>query len=82
MDYKQKAQLIIEFTEQELGNEQFDDFFDYNDLGVPVAIALVNNLITLTKDGEVLIDETYQELCNLFDADPNEDYQDIDDLIG
>lgn len=82
MDYLQKSQLIVEFTEQEFANTEFDDFFDYNDIGVPLAIALSNNLVTLTNEGEKVLEETYIDLCNLFEANPNKEYESIEDLIG
>lgn len=82
MDLINKAQIIIEFTEQEFYNPEFDEFFDYNDLGVPVSVALVNGMVTLTGEGEKLLNETWTELCKLFEANPDEDYEDLNDLIN
>ncbi len=82
MEFIDKAQLILEFTEQEFNNGEYADFFDYNDLGVPMAVALANGFITLTDDGENLMEETWQQLCELFEADPNEEYEFLDDLTG
>lgn len=82
MDYKNIANLIIQFTQSYFDDEEFADFFDYNDLGVPVAVAYFNDLVTLTSEGEKLLNETYLELCDLFGANPNDEYEDIDDLIG
>ena len=81
MDLIDKAQIIIEFTEQEFYNPEFDEFFDCNDLGIPVSVSLVNKLVTLTAAGEKIFNETWAELCALFGADPEADYKVIDDLI-
>lgn len=82
MDLLQKAQLIIQFTEQYLNDEEFEDFFIYNDLGVPMAICYANGMVELKEDGQKLLNETYLELCSLFNADENANYEDLDDLIG
>lgn len=82
MEFIDKAQLILEFTEQEFNSDEYADFFDYNDLGVPMAVALANGFITLTADGENLMEETWRQLCELFEADPEDDYDYLDDLTG
>ena len=82
MDLLQKSQMIIEFTEQYLNDEEFADFFLYNDLGVPTAVCYANEMVSLKPKGEELINETYKELCDLFGADYEEDYEDLKDLIG
>lgn len=81
IDNISKADIIVQFTQDQFVNEEYDEFFNYNDLGVPIAIALSNGLVNLTEDGEALINETWKDLCELFDADPEEEYESIDDLM-
>jgi hypothetical protein len=75
-----KAQILVEFTQDNFNDEVYEDFFDYNDLGIPIAIALTQEMIILTDKGDALIDETWNELCQLFGADPNGQYKSIDDV--
>jgi len=82
MDNLLKAEIITQFTAEYISNRDYQDFFDYNDLGVPIAVALKGNFVTLTSEGEKLFNETYSQLCKLFDADENEEYEDLDELIG
>lgn len=82
MELLDKAQIIIEFTEEFYNDEDYLEFFEYNDLGVPMAVMFRNNLITLTQDGINLLEETWSDLCNLFEANPNEDYESLEDLIS
>ena len=81
-DVRIKAQIIVDFIQENFNDDLYDDFFDYNDLGVPVAVALKADLVILTKEGEELLDETWKELCELFGNDPNEEYEDYEDFIG
>ena len=82
MELIDKANILVEFIQDYSNDNDYDDFFIYNDLGLPIAICYVNNLIDFKNDGEELINETYSELCDLFNADENEDYESLEDLIG
>ena len=82
MDNRTKAEILVQFTQDNLNDELYEDFFDYNDLGIPMAISVMQDLVILTDEGENHLDETWKELCQLFGADPNGEYENIDDLMG
>ena len=81
-DVRIKAEIIKEFIEENYLDDLYEDFFDYNDLGVPIAIAIVSDLVILTKEGEDLLNETWIELCEIFGSDPNEEYENLEDLMN
>ena len=80
MEIKNKAKVLVQFTQEHINGNDYDEFFDYNDLGIPLAIAINNELVVLTEKGTDLFDETWKDLCLLFDADPDDEYESIDDL--
>ena len=80
MDNITKAEILVQFTQDEFNSGDYEDFFDYNDLGIPLSIAIIQDMVILTDSGEQLLEETWIELCNLFEADPNLEYETIDDL--
>jgi len=82
MDIREKAEILIQFTQDSFNDDVFEEFFDYNDLGIPIAIALVQEMIILTDKGEELINETWNELCTMFGVDPEKEYESIDDLTS
>ena len=82
MDNESKAEILLEFTQDNFNDEVYEEFFDYNDLGIPIAIALTQEMVVLTNKGEELIEETWKELCELFGADPNGHYENIDDVTS
>ena len=82
LDTREKAEIIFEFINGYRSDEAFEDFFSYNDLGVPMAVMIVNELVILTDKGLQVIDETWLELCSVLNnADPEYDYESLDELI-
>jgi len=82
LDTREKAEIIFEFINDYRGDEAFEDFFNYNDLGVPMAVMIVNDLVILNEGGVRVIDETWESLCeNLNEADPDYDYESLNELI-
>jgi len=80
MDNRTKAEILVQFTQDEFNSGEYDEFFDYNDLGIPLSIAITQDMVILTDSGEQLLDETWKELCLLFNANPDDEYESIDDL--
>lgn len=82
MDLKQKSKLIAEFVVEYNGEEEYEDFFSYNDLGVPLAVSIANNLVDkLTEEGAKIIEETWTYLCTELEIDPSMEYEGIEDLL-
>jgi hypothetical protein len=81
MDNRTKAEILVQFTQDYFNSGEYEEFFDYNDLGIPMSIAITQDMVILTNEGEQLLEETWKELCLLFEADPNSEYETIDDLI-
>jgi hypothetical protein len=81
MDNRTKAEILVQFTQDYFNSGEYEEFFDYNDLGIPMSIAITQDMVILTDSGEQLLEETWKELCLLFEADPNSEYETIDDLI-
>jgi hypothetical protein len=88
MELEQKAKIIEEFVRDFFNSpelydsDEMKDFIIYNDLGVPMAQGLIYELIEdLTQEGETLIQETWENLCGVFDADPDDEYETLDDVV-
>lgn len=81
MDNKVKAEIVTDFTKMFAGLEVYQDFFEYNDLGVPLAIAVESDLCELNDKGIEVLDETYSELLKAVGAEPG-DYAQLGDIIS
>ena len=62
-------------------DEQLKDFVEYNDLGLPLAYFIMNELVLPTKQSELYIDESYSLLVASLDADDIE-YESLDELLA
>lgn len=83
MDIPGKIEAIVEFSTDtvKIATELYDDFFQQNDLGIPLAIAVNANLATLNDEGVKIIEETFIELCKAMEIDVNKDYEDYDEML-
>jgi hypothetical protein len=82
LDTREKAEIIFEFINDYREDEAFEEFFMYNDLGVPMAVMIVNDLVILNEGGVKVLDETWESLCeNLNFADIEYDYESLNELI-
>lgn len=85
MDVEQISKILEEvakeFTEGSIDRDFFSQFIIYNDLGIPLAQSLVYNLSTPTLEGERLILETWNNFCELLDIDPEDEYEDLDEIF-
>ena len=76
-----KAQIVVEFIQDYKDDEEYEEFFEYNDLGIPLAIAITQDMAYLTDSGSNVFEETWARLCDLFDADVSDSYESIDELM-
>lgn len=81
MDSKVKAEIITDFVVRNSEEDKYSDFFAYNDLGIPLSVAFNAGLCTLNDEGNKMLDETYELLCGELEADHEQDYDDLDDLL-
>jgi hypothetical protein len=82
VENKVKAEIVTDFVVRNSEDEAYSEFFAYNDLGIPLAVAYNAGLCTLNDEGDKMLDETYELLCAELEADPEKDFEDLDDLLG
>lgn len=80
MEIKTKAQIICDFVSENSDEPLAKDFFEYNDLGIPLALSVVSNLCILTDDGKQILNETYDNVCNEMEVPNDIEYEDIGDM--
>lgn len=62
-------------------DEEFADFVEYNDIGLPVAYAIANNIVISTELAETFIQETFDLLLAGLGVE-DDDYQDLVEVLG
>ena len=79
--FSRKAKIIHDFYFEYRNDEDWKDFFDQYDLGIPVATAFVMGGIAMEQRGFDWIEETWVALCDAANGDPDAVYIDLDDLM-
>ena len=80
-DFSNKVSILAELWMNYRDDEQLKDFVEYNDLGLPLAYFIMNELVLPTKHAELYIEETYGLLIASLEADDIE-YESLDELLG
>ncbi len=79
--FDNKVSILAELWMNYRDDEQLKDFIEYNDLGLPMAYFLMNELVLPTKQSEVYIDETYNLLVSSLGAKDIQ-YESLDELLS
>jgi hypothetical protein len=81
MDTTTKARIIEDFVGDYGKDPQYQDFFIYNDLGVPLALMINGKMVTPLDEGIDIINETYTMLCDILEVDKDKNYSNYNDFI-
>jgi len=79
--FENKITILAELWMNYRDDEDLQDFVEYNDLGLPLAYFLMNEIVEATDQSEIYIDETY----NLFIASlgvEDTEWESLDELLG
>jgi hypothetical protein len=79
--FDNKITILAELWMNYRDDEDLKDFVEYNDLGLPLAYFLMNELVLPTKQAEVYIDETYNLLIASLQVEDVE-WTSLDELLG
>ncbi len=79
--FDNKVSILAELWMNYRDDEQLKDFIEYNDLGLPMAYFLMNELVLPTKQSEVYIDETYNLFISSLGAKDIQ-YESLDELLS
>lgn len=79
--YYVKAQILAELWLNYRNDEEFIDFVEYNDLGLPLAYAISNEIVESTDTAQRFIEETFDLLLTGLDVEDT-GFEDLDELLA
>ena len=79
--FNNRVSILAELWMNYRDDEQLKDFIEYNDLGLPLAYFLMNELVLPTNQSQVYIDETYELLIKSLGA-ADVEYESLDELLS
>jgi hypothetical protein len=79
--FENKITILAELWMNYRDDEDLQDFVEYNDLGLPLAYFLINEIVLPTSQSELYINETYDLfIASLQVAD--REWESLDELLG
>lgn len=79
--YSNKYQILADLWLNYKDDEEFQDFVEYNDLGLPLAYAIANEIVKSTDLAEKFINETFDLLLAGLEIEDT-GFESLDDLLG
>jgi hypothetical protein len=79
--FENKITILSELWMNYRDDEELQDFVEYNDLGLPLAYFLMNEIVLPTSQSELYINETYDLfIASLQVAD--REWESLDEVLG
>ena len=80
-NFLNKTSILAELWMNYRDDEGLQDFVEYNDLGLPLAYFLYNQLVLPTKQSEIYIEETFSLLVAALDVE-DVGFESLDEMLG
>lgn len=75
-----KCDILGELWVEYKNDVEFEDFIEYNDLGLPLAYALATEIVTKTPKAELFVNETFDLLLTGLEL-ADEGFETLADLL-
>lgn len=72
-----KCSILNELWMNYRHDEEFEDFINYNDLGLPIAVLVAEEIMTMTPRAEIYVNETWDLLIAALEIE-DKDYESLD----
>ena len=73
LDFKKKCEILNQVWLTYRYEDEFEDFIDYNDLGLPLAAMIDEGIVSSTPQAEIYVEETYALFLDALGVE-NKDY--------
>ena len=80
-NFLNKTSILAELWMNYRDDEGLQDFVEYNDLGLPLAYFLYNELVLPTKQSEIYIEETFGLLVAALEVEDT-GFESLDEMLG
>ena len=80
--FSNKCEILADLWYNYRSDEQFEDFIEYNDIGLPLAYLITESICKPSELATKYIDETYALLVEALGVSDKETYESIDQMLG
>lgn len=79
--FSDKCNILADLWMNYRDDENFEDFIEYNDLGLPLAYLLAQNIVLKTDAAEMFINETFDLLLSGLGILEDPGFDTLDDVM-
>jgi len=79
--FETKCEILSDLWMNYKTDLEFKDFIEYNDIGLPLAFALSEEMATANERGKTFIQETFTLLLASLDIKEDTGFESLDDLL-
>jgi hypothetical protein len=79
--YTDKCSILAELWLNYRSDEEFQDFIEYNDLGLPLAYAIDNSIVKSTEMAQRFVEESFDVFLASLNVEDT-GFENLDDLLN
>jgi hypothetical protein len=79
--FSDKCQILAELWLKYRTDPEFEDFLEYNDLGLPIAYAIANNIVKPTEMAERFVEETFDLFLAALEIE-DDGWDNLDEMLS
>ena len=79
--YNIKYAILSDLWTQYKTDKDMADFFEYNDLGLPLSFAIEQKIVESTPIAQVYIEETFELLVESLGLDTDDEFESIEEMF-
>lgn len=80
-NFSDKCNILAELWMNYRKDEEFEDFIEYNDIGLPLAYFIHANIVIPQEEARGFIEETYNLFIAALGLVDKEEYKTLNDLL-
>ena len=79
--FENKVTILAELWMNYRDDDELKDFIEYNDIGLPLAYLLMNEIVLPSEQSAIYINETYDLFVSSLAVEDKE-WQSLDEMLG
>jgi hypothetical protein len=80
--FETQTQILADLWMEYRSDQEFSDFLEYNDLGLPLAYAIANGIVSSTNIAQQYIEETFSLLLAGLKIEEDTGFDTLEDVLG
>lgn len=80
--FENKCEILGDLWMEYRDDAEFEDFIEYNDIGLPLAYYLSNKIVAPTTIAQQFIEETWTLFLNALEISEDTGFDNLDELLN